>query len=220
MKAILGPIALAIAGVAAGAGVALFTGAGADRGDPGEAAGGAAPGAPAGADGPPGQAAPAAVAGGDRGAGVGTGGATGGGTGGGAGTSTLAGTGAGSGAETGAGNGSGTGAGTAGSEFARLNNQFIVPVTHGSAVDALVVLSLTLEVDEGGTETVFQSEPRLRDRFLRVLFDHANMGGFDAGFTQSGKMDLLRTGLHEAASGILGPILRDVLIVDIVRQEV
>ncbi|MEM0947056.1 MAG: flagellar basal body-associated FliL family protein [Pseudomonadota bacterium] len=105
-------------------------------------------------------------------------------------------------------------------EFARLNNQFIVPLVEGDAVTAMVVLSLTLEVDPGGTEAVFESEPRLRDRVLRTLFDHANAGGFDAGFTQNGTMNLLRSALVETARATLGPIVHDVLIVDIVRQEV
>ncbi len=105
-------------------------------------------------------------------------------------------------------------------EFARLSNQFIVPVVKGESVVALVVLSITLEVDAGTTETVFTQEPRLRDSFLRVLFDHANVGGFDAGFTQAGTMAILRNGLKEASQRTLGPLVHDVLIVDIVRQEV
>ncbi len=104
-------------------------------------------------------------------------------------------------------------------EYARLSNQFIVPVVRGAAVEALVVLSITLEVSPGSTETVFSNEPRLRDRFLRVLFDHANIGGFDAGFTQTGTMTLLRTALLEAAKDTLGTSVHDVLIVDIVRQD-
>ncbi len=105
-------------------------------------------------------------------------------------------------------------------EFARLNNQFIVPLVEGDAVTAMVVLSLTLEVDPGGTVAVFENEPRLRDRILRTLFDHANAGGFDAGFTQNGTMSLLRTALMETARSTLGQVVHDVLIVDIVRQEV
>ena len=105
-------------------------------------------------------------------------------------------------------------------EFARLNNQFIVPVVTGDSVTALVVLSVTLEVDLGGSPAVFSQEPRLRDSFLRVLFDHANVGGFDAGFTQAGTLAILRKALLESARKTLGKIVRDVLIVDIVRQEV
>ncbi len=104
-------------------------------------------------------------------------------------------------------------------EFAELGNQFVVPVVQNGAVRALVLVSVTLEVTEGGSETVHSLEPRLRDAFLQVLFDHANAGGFDDRFTQNDRMSLLRQALREAAHRLLGPILRDVLIVDMVRQE-
>lgn len=103
--------------------------------------------------------------------------------------------------------------------FAELSNQFVVPVVRDGSVRALVVMSITLEVAEGQTEAVFAVEPRLRDAFLQVLFDHANTGGFDDNFTQAERMTLLRQGLRETASRILGSAVRDVLIVDIVRQE-
>lgn len=104
--------------------------------------------------------------------------------------------------------------------FAELSNQFVVPVVRDGSVRALVVLSITLEVAEGETEAVFSIEPRLRDAFLQVLFDHANTGGFDDTFTQAERMALLRQGLRETAQRLLKASVRDVLIVDIVRQEV
>jgi hypothetical protein len=104
-------------------------------------------------------------------------------------------------------------------EFAPIGNQFVVPVLREGRVHALVLVSITLEVAEGSTAEVFSIEPRLRDAFLQVLFDHANAGGFDDRFTQADRMSLLRQALGEAAERMLGPLLRDVLIVDIVRQE-
>ena len=104
-------------------------------------------------------------------------------------------------------------------EFADLGNQFVVPVVRDGAVRALVLVSVTLEVTEGGSAAVHSLEPRLRDAFLQVFFDHANAGGFDDRFTQNDRMSLLRQGLREAAHRLLGPVLRDVLIVDMVRQE-
>jgi flagellar protein FliL len=104
-------------------------------------------------------------------------------------------------------------------DFAQLNNQFVVPVLRAGAVRALVVLSITIEVTQGRSEAVFAMEPRLRDAFLQVLFEHANTGGFDDNFTQTERMSALRQGLREVAHRLLGPIVRDVLIVDIVRQE-
>jgi flagellar basal body-associated protein FliL len=104
-------------------------------------------------------------------------------------------------------------------EFAELGSQFVVPVLDEGSMRALVLVSLSLEVTEGSTGQVHSIEPRLRDSFLQVLFDHANSGGFDDRFTQSDRMSLLRYSLREAAQRLLGPILIDVLIVDIVRQE-
>ncbi|MEM1066167.1 MAG: flagellar basal body-associated protein FliL, partial [Pseudomonadota bacterium] len=84
-------------------------------------------------------------------------------------------------------------------EYASLSNQFVIPVVKNDRIDSLVVLSLTLEVAPGATPTVFQREPRLRDGFLRVMFDHANIGGFDTSFTQSGNLTILRAGLLDVA---------------------
>jgi hypothetical protein len=67
---------------------------------------------------------------------------------------------------------------------------------------------------------VYGREPKLRDGFLIVLFDHAAAGGFDGDFTAPTKLAALRRALTEQARAILGPIANDVLIQDIVRQDV
>jgi len=105
------------------------------------------------------------------------------------------------------------------SDFVKLNNQFIVPVVKDGDVRALVVLSLSLEVGPGETEAVYQLEPKLRDVFLQVMFDHANAGGFDGTFTTGPRMSALRQSLFEAARGVLGDMVSDVLITDMARQD-
>ncbi len=104
-------------------------------------------------------------------------------------------------------------------EFVKLNNQFVIPVVVEAKVKALVVLSTSLEVSAGSTARVYELEPRLRDAFLTVLFDHANSGGFSGEFTAPTKMARLRIALNETARRILGPVFRDVLITDLVRQD-
>ena len=104
-------------------------------------------------------------------------------------------------------------------EYVRLNNQFVVPVVQDAAVRSLVVMSLTVEIEAGQAEFVFNREPRLRDAFLRVMFSHANAGGFDGAFTSPTALNPLRSGLRDAAYDVLGSIVNDVLIVDIVRQD-
>ncbi len=105
-------------------------------------------------------------------------------------------------------------------EYARMNNQFVVPVVNNDRVTGLMVLSLSIEVAAGGQEAVFSHEPRLRDAFLQVMFDHANMGGFNGAFTATSNMRLLRDALREAADRVMQGHISDVLIVDIVRQDV
>lgn len=104
-------------------------------------------------------------------------------------------------------------------EYVKLNNQFVVPVVEDRHVTSLVVMSLSLQVAPGNQETVFAREPKLRDGFLQVLFDHANSGGFDGAFTNSANLNRLRRALLEAAQKVLGNVVADVLIVDMVRQD-
>jgi flagellar protein FliL len=104
-------------------------------------------------------------------------------------------------------------------EFVKMNNQFVVPVVERGKVSALVVLSLSLEVETGTTESIYEREPKLRDVFLQVLFDHANVGGFSGSFTDGANLVVLRTSLREAAGLVLGKTVKDVLITDIARQD-
>ncbi|MFZ1470054.1 MAG: flagellar basal body-associated FliL family protein [Paracoccaceae bacterium] len=105
------------------------------------------------------------------------------------------------------------------SDYVKLNNQFVVPIVEGGRVASMVVLSLSLEVKSGNTETVYSREPKIRDAFLQVLFDHANSGGFRGSFTDGSNLILLRRALKEKATMVLGDIVTDVLITEIARQD-
>ena len=104
-------------------------------------------------------------------------------------------------------------------EYVKLNNQFIVPIVGTGVVKALVIMSISLEVKAGSTENVYLLEPKLRDSFLQVLFDHANSGGFKGSFTDGSNMVVLRRALLETATATMGDMVKDVLIVEIVRQD-
>lgn len=104
-------------------------------------------------------------------------------------------------------------------EFVKLSNQFIVPLVERDRITSVIILSLSLEVTAGGTEKVFAQEPKLRDEILQRLFDHANTGGFRGTFTDADNLVILRKGLLEVARGLLGDMVKSVLITDIIRQE-
>ena len=104
-------------------------------------------------------------------------------------------------------------------EYVKLSNQFVVPVLEGGQVASMVILALSLEVTHGSSEPVYAREPKLRDAFLQVLFDHANAGGFKGSFTDGSNLVLLRRALLEAAQSTVGAMVTDVLISDIARQD-
>ncbi len=108
---------------------------------------------------------------------------------------------------------------TAPPDYVKLNNEFIVPIIEGGRVASMVVLSLSLEVSAGRTEEIYMREPKLRDAFLQVLFDHANTGGFRGSFTDGSNLVLLRRALREKAVSVVGEGVTDVLITDIARQD-
>ena len=103
--------------------------------------------------------------------------------------------------------------------YLAMKSQFVVPVIQNELVKSLVVMSISLEIGPESTEYVFSREPKLRDTFLQVLFDHAHVGGFNGAFTESGRLSVLRVALLEAAQSIVGQEISDILITDIVRQE-
>jgi len=104
-------------------------------------------------------------------------------------------------------------------DYVKINNQFVIPVVTKGRVASMVVLSLSLEVTVGGSEAVYAREPRLRDSFLQVMFDFANTGGFRGSFTDADNLVVLRRSLLEAGQVVLGNMVSDVLIVDIMRQD-
>ncbi|WP_422048569.1 flagellar basal body-associated protein FliL [Shimia sp.] len=107
-----------------------------------------------------------------------------------------------------------------GREYVELVDQFIIPVVNDSSVTSLILITLTLEVDSGATERVFQAEPRIRGALLQAMFDHANIGGFNGAFTNSSKLEPLRQTFVEVAQKVYGDEISDVLIVQITRQDV
>lgn len=114
--------------------------------------------------------------------------------------------------------GHGDGKGDAG--YHKIASQFVVPVIEDGRTRSLVVMALALDIVPAAADAVLDEEPRLRDALLRVLFDHANTGGFSGPFTEVERIEVLRAALLERARGIMGADVEDVLILDVARQEI
>lgn len=100
-----------------------------------------------------------------------------------------------------------------------LDGQFLVPLVEDGRVMSLVIVELALKVDETAQASVAAKEPLLRDRLLQILFDHANIGGFEGMFTSNNNMTLLRRALLEGAVQVMeGGVVQEVLITNILRN--
>lgn len=105
--------------------------------------------------------------------------------------------------------------------YVALDKAFVVPVFEGEKTVAMVVLSLSVETEPDAAHAIEAVSPRLRDSFLKVLFRHANSGGFDGSFTDGRKMDDLKSALLNAAREVLGEVpVEEILITEIARQNV
>lgn len=107
----------------------------------------------------------------------------------------------------------------AGAAVVPLDKPLVAPVFAGDRVKAMVVASLALALPEAEAAQVEAAAPRLRDAFLKVMFAHANSGGFDGAFTEGRKMEDLRAALLKAGRGVMGDQVSDVLITEIARQD-
>ena len=104
-------------------------------------------------------------------------------------------------------------------EFLDLSNQFIIPLVKDGQVEGIVVVSISLEVKEGTIAGVNLFEPKIRDKFLQVLFNHANNGGFSGNFTEFRYLQSLKDDLLRNAKLVTQGDVTDVLILDLVRQD-
>lgn len=104
-------------------------------------------------------------------------------------------------------------------DYAKFDNQFVVPVMAEGRVASMIVLSISLEVTPGQTNAVHLRQPKLRDGFLRVLFEHERAGGFQGVFTDTRVLGELRARLLDVARSVMGETVNDVLVTDILRQD-
>lgn len=104
-------------------------------------------------------------------------------------------------------------------DYVKMDSQFVVPVMGEGRVAAMVVMSISLEVAAGSANDVHARAPKLRDGFLRVLFEHERAGGFSGVFTDTRMLDDLRGRLLQVARGVLGDKVHGVLVTDILRQD-
>lgn len=104
--------------------------------------------------------------------------------------------------------------------YVAMEKPFVVPIFSGDKTVGMMVVALSVESDVEGAHVVEAVQPRLRDSFLKVMFRHANSGGFDGSFTTGQKIEDLKAALLAAARAVMGEApVGEVLITEIARQD-
>ena len=103
--------------------------------------------------------------------------------------------------------------------YVSVGTQTIVPVVDGDRTRALMLFELAVDVDPSAHDLAVMAEPRLRDAFLRALLKMSSTGAFNETYTEDWVIDELRRNLGKEARRFLGDALRQVLVLDVIRQE-
>ena len=104
-------------------------------------------------------------------------------------------------------------------DYVKIGKQIIIPIVEGGETRALMLFELAVDVPLGQRALVVEREPRLRDAFLRELFEMSYTGAFMSNFTDDRVIEELRRNLLAAARAHIGKAVSDVLILDVMRQE-
>jgi hypothetical protein len=104
-------------------------------------------------------------------------------------------------------------------DYVKVGRQIVIPVVEQGETRALMLFDLAVDVPRSMTERAYAAEPRLRDAFLRELFEMSYTGAFSSTYTDERVVEELRGKLRAAARRLLGREVAEVLILDIMRQE-
>ena len=103
--------------------------------------------------------------------------------------------------------------------YVKIGRQTIIPVVDHGETQALMLFELAVDVPAELSATVHEMEPRLRDAFLRELFQMSYTGAFLTNFTDDHIIEELRRNLTRTAQEHIGTKDSEVLILDVMRQE-
>lgn len=104
-------------------------------------------------------------------------------------------------------------------DYVKIGRQIIIPIVSEGDTRALMLFDLALDVPSSMTERTYAVVPRIRDAFLSELFEMSYTGAFSNTYTDERIIEELRGKLRAAARRIMGNSVREVLILDIMRQE-
>ncbi len=103
--------------------------------------------------------------------------------------------------------------------YMKFKRQFVVPIMDKGKIHSLVILNINLELDKSAPQSAYTLEPKLRDAIMRELLALSHQGAFSDDLTSSATYDKLRASLLAASQEVLKKGVKNVLILDLMRQD-
>lgn len=116
--------------------------------------------------------------------------------------------------------GHGDGKNSAEGNYLKFGRQFVAPVIGDAGVRSLLVFDISIETRPGMVEKLYPMEPKLRDALLSTLLSLSNRGAFDRQLLDAANLETIRRELLVAARSVIGEDAREVLILNMARQDV
>lgn len=115
----------------------------------------------------------------------------------------------------------GHGASGGGSDIAfyKFSREFVVPIMANRRVKALVILHLSLEVDEATNDKLFSLDPKLRDNIMTTLIGLSNDGITLDELTSPDSYETIRSMVLMNLQSEISEDIQNVLIMDVGKQD-
>lgn len=100
-----------------------------------------------------------------------------------------------------------------------FRRNFIIPVMGDNRVDALVLLTFSVEMEADKIEEARTREPRIRDAFMKQLLSLSHEGVFNQDITDPDVYNVIQERLLETAREVVDENVKSILLVDFARQD-
>lgn len=105
------------------------------------------------------------------------------------------------------------------SAYYKFSREFVVPIMRGGQVKSLVILHISLETDNATAEKLFSEEPKLRDNIMTTLIELSNDGRTLVEVTNVNNYETIRALILMNLKDAIDDGIRNVLIVDVAKQD-
>ena len=117
------------------------------------------------------------------------------------------------------GDGYGSDSSSGDSAYYKFSREFVIPIMRGGQVRSLVILHISLETDESTADDLFSEEPKLRDNIMTTLIALSNDGRTLEELTNVNNYETIRAMILMNLQDAISDGIRNVLIVDVAKQD-